>query len=425
MTSSARAFLRVAAFLLAFAGRAEDWPQWRGPLRDGAWHEDVRLGSSAPANLKIAWRARVGPGWSSPVVAKGYVYVTDVEIARHKAKERVLCFKADNGKLRWRHEYAVRYPNWAFDPAVGGPRATPIVHGGRLYTLGCLGDLFCLDAVTGRVLWKKGLAAEYGVKDFSGITASPLIENDLLILFICGQPEACVIALDRNSGKEAWKALDDSFTYSSPLVINESGQRQLIIWTQEAVTSLNPATGQTWWRQVVPTPGDQAVSTPVFANHRLLVGGLMLQLDTNKPAASVLWPQEPAASKRVLSNTSTALLQDDCVFSGRTSGEFVCLEAVTGRELWRTNSVTGLGNGSSIHLTPCGNTVFLFTDEGNLIRAELTAAGYRELGRAQLLEPTSPFGGKKRSWTPPAYANGRVFARNDKELVCASLIAKP
>ena len=189
------------------------------------------------------------------------------------------------------------------------------------------------------------------------------------------------------------------------------------------MTSLNPATGPTWWREQLRTPGDQAVSTPVYSNHRLLIAGLMLKLDADKPAASLLWPETKAVSNRILSNTSTALMRGEYVFSAKTSGELVCLEAGTGKQVWQTNTVTDLKNGSSIHLTPCGEAVFLFTNRGDLIRAQLTPQGYREISRAHLLEPTSPFGDRKCAWTPPAYANRHVFARNDEELVCASLAA--
>ena len=152
---------------------------------------------------------------------------------------------------------------------------------------------------------------------------------------------------------------------------------------------------------------------------------LELKLDADQPSASVLWPETRAVTKRILSNTSTALLQGDYVYSAKTSGELVCLEAGTGKEVWQTNTVTELKNGSSIHLAPCGGAVFLFTDRGDLIRAQLAPQGYREISRAHLLEPTSPFGDRKCAWTPPAYANRHVFARNDQELVCASLAVKP
>jgi len=413
------------ALMLSLTVRAEDWPQFRGRNRDGVWNETGIMESFPPGGLKISWRAPVGRGWSSPVVAQGRVYVTDVQLTRPTAKERVLCFDEANGKLLWSRQYAVDYPDWAFDPNAGGPRATPIIRDGKLFTLGALGHLFCLDAAQGAVVWEKNLAKEYGVKEFTGITASPLIEDELLILYICGKPAACVVAFNKNSGKEAWRALDDSFTYSSPIVLTTGGSKQLIVWTQEAVTSLNPTTGRIWWREQFRTPGDTAVSTPVFSNHRLLIGGLMLKLDADKPAASVLWPETKAATKRILSNTSTALLRGEYVYSAKTSGELVCLEAGTGKQVWETNTVTDLKNGSSIHLTPCEDAVFLFTDRGDLIRAQLAPEGYRESGRAHLLNPTSPFGDRKCAWTPPAYANRHVFARNDEELVCASLAARP
>ena len=151
----------------------------------------------------------------------------------------------------------------------------------------------------------------------------------------------------------------------------------------------------------------------------------MLALDQDQLAASVRWPKDKAFSKRILSNTSTPVLEGNYVFSARSGGALVCLDATTGKQLWATNTVTGLGNGASIHLTPNGDRMFLFTDQGDLILAQLAPQGYGELSRAHLLAPTSPFGTRKFAWTPPAYANRCVFARNDEELVCASLAAKP
>jgi outer membrane protein assembly factor BamB len=143
------------------AVQAEDWPQWRGPNRDGVWKETGIMESFPAGGLKVAWRAPVGRGWSSPVVAQGRVYVTDVKLTGPTAKERVLCFDEANGKPLWIHQYAVDYPEWAFSPDGGGPRATPIIRDGRLFTLGALGHLCCLDAVKGEVVWEKNLAKAY------------------------------------------------------------------------------------------------------------------------------------------------------------------------------------------------------------------------------------------------------------------------
>jgi len=218
--------------------------------------------------------------------------------------------------------------------------------------------------------------------------------------------------------------LNDSVSNSSPVIIVAGGKRQLIVWTNNSVTSLNPATGETYWRELVVTSGNDSIPTPVIQKHRLLISGLMFELDTGTPTAKALWPETMAASKRILSNTSTPLLQGDYVYSAKSNGELVCLDARTGEQVWRTTNVTELKTGASIHLTPNGDAVFLFTDEGNLILARLAPGGYREISRMHLLEPTSILGTRKFAWVPPVYANRHIFARNDKELVCASLAAK-
>ena len=173
------------------------------------------------------------------------------------------------------------------------------------------------------------------------------------------------------------------------------------------------------------TSSNDSIPTPVVQKNRLLISGLMFELDARTPTAKVLWPETMAASKRILSNTSTPLLQGDYVYSAKSSGELVCLEAGTGKQVWGTTNVTELKTGASIHLTPNGDVVFLFTDEGNLILARLAPGGYREISRVHLLEPTSILGTRKFAWIPPVYANRHIFARNDEELVCASLAAKP
>jgi outer membrane protein assembly factor BamB len=387
---------------------------------------ETGLLQSFPAEgLKVRWRAPVGWGFSSPVVAQGRVYLADSEVVKPKAKERVHCFDETTGKALWTHVYEVAYEDWAFNPTQEiGPVATPIVQNGKVYTMGRLGHLFCLEARKGEVLWRRNWEKDYQVA-FAPGTPSPLIDGDLLILFIGGKPGACVIGMHKDNGNEVWKALDESLTFSSPIVIFSGGKKQLIVWTQESVTSLDPAAGKTHWRQRLLTSGEYAVSTPVFHKDRLLIGGLMFQLDPDKPAATVLWPDSKAPSRRVLSHTSTALFRGDHLFSAKSSGELICLEASTGKQVWESAKVTDLKNGASIHLTANGDSVLLYTDKGELIRARLTPQGYKELSRVAVLEPTFPFAGRKVAWPPPAYANRHIFVRNSKELICASLAVKP
>jgi outer membrane protein assembly factor BamB len=420
-----RTALIALPLLLCAALWAEDWPQWRGPGRDAVCGEAGLLETFPAEGLKVRWRVPVGWGFSSPVVAQGRVYLADSELAKPKAKERVQCWEEATGKPLWTHSYEVAYEDWAFDPAQEiGPVATPIVEKGKTYTVGRVGHLFCLDARTGDVLWQKNLEKEYQTK-FAPGAPSPLIDGDLLILFIGGKPDASVVALNKDTGKEVWRALDEALTFSSPIVIESGGKRQLIIWTDESVTSLDPATGQTWWSQRLLTSTEYTVSTPVFHNDRLLIGGLMLQLDADQPSATILWPASNATARRIFSNTSTALYRGDFLYSAKSTGELICVEAATGKQVWESTTVTDLKGGASIHLTPNGDSVLLFTNKGELIRAQLSPEGYKELSRTPVLEPTFPFGGRNVVWPAPAYANRHIFARNGKELICASLAAEP
>jgi outer membrane protein assembly factor BamB len=407
--------------MLALAG---DWPQFRGPNRDSVWSETGVLQSFPSEGLTIRWRAPVAAGHSSPVVAAGRVFVTDGRSRKPKAWERVQCFDEKTGKEVWSYSDQVACPDDLDERIPYGPCATPVVESGRVFTIGSTGHLVCLDARHGGLIWERELDKEYALVDSPNLTSCPLIEGGLLIVVIGGKPGACVVAFDKRTGREVWHALDDPpRAFSSPIVIESGGKRQLIVWTPKAVTSLSPATGRTWWREILATPEYQAVATPVFHGDYLLVSGLMFRLDRGKPAASVVWPETKAPSVRILSNTCMPLILGEHIFAGKMSGRLVCLDARKGDQLWETDRVTGLANGAAIHLIRNGDSVLIFTDQGNLIRARLTGAGYQELGRVRLTEPTYPFSGRKIVWAPPAFAHRQVFARNDNELVCASLAA--
>jgi hypothetical protein len=298
----------------------------------------------------------------------------------------------------WVYGYKENYSEWTFVPERGaGPTATPIVEQDRIYVVGASGYVHCLNVKTGAVIWEKHIGHEYEVSEMA-CRPSPLIEGSLLILFTGAKPGASVLALNKQTGKEVWKALDDQVSNSSPIVITVAGKRELM------TTSSNDST-----------------ATPVSQGTGLLVSGLMLQLSGDPPSASFRWPSNRVPSKRLLSNTSSPLWQGEYIYSARSGGELVCLEAATGRQLWGTTNVTAQRNGASIHITPQGGGFFLFTDEGNLIRAQMSPAGYREISRAHLIDPTWPFAGAKFVYAPPAYANRHVFVRSEEEVVCASL----
>ena len=403
---------------------AADWPQWRGPNRDGTWTETGIVSSFPSSGLVPKWKVPVGFGFSTPIVSNGRLYLSDLIAEKPIVHERVLCFNARSGKQVWMTQRDASPPDWLFNPAqMCGPGSTPIIHNGRVYALSMFSGLQCLDARTGTVIWRRDLATEYQLP-LSSFDPSPLVDGNVLIVSIGGKPAAGVVAFDLLTGREVWKALDQTATWSSPVIVFAGGSRQLIVWMRQSITSLNPTNGAIYWSERTVSggsPGFSAVSTPVINGDRLLVSGLMFQLSRDRPAAKVLWPDTPSGTRRILSDTSTPLFRDDYVYSPRSGGLFVCLEAGTGREVWQTNVVTNLRQGACVHLVPNGSSVFLFTDQGDLVRAQLTPAGYRELGRVHLIEPTSPLFENKFAWAAPAFANRNIFVRNDHELRCYSL----
>ncbi len=422
-----KATLWILLFLLQARGVAADWPQWRGPTRDGVWSETGILTSFPAGGLKPKWTIPVGYGYSSPVIADGKIYLSDLVLAKPAVHERTRCFSARSGKQIWLTQHDYTPPDWFFTPEqLRGPGPTPLIHRGRVYSLSMSTLLECLDAHTGAVLWKHDLNAEYQLPP-SSLDASPLIDGNLLIASIGGKSGAGVVAFDLMTGREVWRALGEGATWSSPVIISAGGVRQLIVWMRQSVTSLNPTNGAVYWREGTVSggsPGFSAVSAPVVQRDRLLVSGLMFQLDPTKPAAKVLWPDTPSGMRRILSDTSTPLLRGDYIYSPRSGGTFVCLEAATGRELWQTNAVTELNRGACVHFIPNGPSLFLFTDRGDLIRAELSPAGYRELGRTHLIDPTSPLFDKTFAWSPPAFADRNLYVRNDRELRCYPMAAR-
>jgi outer membrane protein assembly factor BamB len=419
----------TAIFLLSgvLVVQPKDWPQWRGPNRDGAWTEFGILSSFPSKGLVPKWKIPVGFGYSSPIIANGKIYLSDLVVEKPLVHERVLCFNARSGKRLWTTQHDATPPDWFFVPdQMRGPGPTPIIQNGRVYTIGMFTRLQCLDARTGAVLWKHDLTTEYQLPP-SSLDASPLIDGNLLIVSLGGKPAAGVVAFDLLTGREVWRALSEFATWSSPVIISAGGARQLIVWMRQSVTSLNPTNGAVYWREPTVSggsPGFAAVSTPVIHGDQLLVSGLMFQLNQTRPAATVLWPDTPSGTRRILSDTSTPLFKDGFIYSPRSGGLFVCLEAATGHELWQTNSITDLQRGACVHLIPNGSSLFLFTDQGDFIRAELTPAGYRELARTHLIDPTSPLFDKKFVWAAPSFADRNIYLRNDRELRCYSLAAR-
>jgi outer membrane protein assembly factor BamB len=425
----------LTILFVASLAQADDWPQWMGPKRDNVWRESG-LVDTLPAKPKIAWRVPVAGGYSGPAVADGKVYVTDyvtednVKIDNFDRKlstgiERVICFDEKTGDQLWlQHtpeKYTISYP--------AGPRSTPLVHNGKVYAQGAEGRLACFDAVTGKVIWGKNLKEVYNTKAaLWGYASQPLIDGKKLIVIAGGEGSHCV-ALNKDTGDEIWRTgTATEQGYSPPLIIQQAGVRQLVICSPDSVYAVDPESGKLFWTQEYKGDNGSIIMTPIHSGNFLFVAGfnnrnMMLELATDTPGAKTLWRDD---KKRAISPVNVQpFLIGSQAYGLDQSGEFRCFDMPSGEIKWSTSKPLGdrkLGSGT-VFLIRAGETdkFWMFAETGDLIIGQLSPKGFEELSRMHVIEPTNNAFGRQVVWCGPAFANKRMYVRNDKELVCVDL----
>jgi outer membrane protein assembly factor BamB len=426
-----RCVFGLAALLAAGPLRADDWPQWRGPNRDGVWRETGTIEKFGSPEIKLKWRMPISSGYTGPTVAEGRVYVAD-RLTEPSEMERVLCLDWQTGKMLWTHRYDCKYGGIGYK---AGPRASVLLADGRAYSLGTAGHLFCFDAASGKVFWSHDLKEEYRVRmPHWGISAAPVIEGDLLIVQAGGQDKACVCAFDKTTGQERWKALPDDASYSAPIVIDQAGRRVVVCWTGNRIVGLDPADGRLLWEH--PFPWEKwpiAIATPVLDRDLLLFseahqGTLLLRLSQTGPRVEKVWHRrkENVADGKVLHCLiSTPMIDGEYLYGVDGGGILRCLRLATGEQVWEDRTAVPPNRFATIHLVRHGERTWMFNECGELIIARLTAKGFEEISRAKLIEPTTDQLPRRDgvTWSHPAFAYRHVFARNDKALVCADLSA--
>jgi outer membrane protein assembly factor BamB len=422
-------FAFIVGLMLAATVFAEDWPQWRGSGRDGIWRETGIVQNLD--DLEILWRTEISNGYSGPTIAEGRVYITD-RLTRPEQVERVHCFDADNGSPIWSHSYECRYVKVGYPD---GPRASVTVDEGRAYALGSMGHLFCFDASKGDVLWKKDLKTHYSIKiPIWGIAAAPLVEDNLLILHIGGE-NACVVALDKVTGAEKWRALNDRASYSAPIIIEQAGKRVLVCWTGDSVSGLDPVTGKVYWgHPFTPTKMVLNIATPVSENGYLFVsafydGSLLLKVDPDTLTVEKVWRRIGESERNTDSLhccISTPVIQGEHIYGVDSYGEFRCLDLLTGDRVWESLKPVPGDRWSNIHMVRHEDKIWMFNERGELIISKLSPKGFEEISRVKIIEPTEGQLGSRGGvcWSHPAFANKRIYARNDRELVCIDLSEK-
>jgi outer membrane protein assembly factor BamB len=348
-----RASVAALSLALAPALHAADWPQYLGPNGDAVWTETGVLKAFPPGGPKVLWRAPVGGGYAGPAVAGGKVFVADKVMkegvkdsddpfagAKMKtpATERVRCLDAKTGKEVWKHEhpvtYSIQYP--------AGPRCTPTVHAGKVYAVGAMGDFFCLDAASGKVLWSKNFPKDYGAKvPIWGFAGHPVVYQNLVICLVGGEGSTFV-AFNKDTGAEAWKALSAADQgYNTPALIHAGGTDQLVVWTPRALYGLNPTSGSKYWEVPLQPEYGMSIMSPRKDGDLLFAAGIgnvgvTLKLDPAKPAVTEVWRAGggPRAKDGVYPINMTPFVEKGVVYGVDQPGQLRAVELATGKRLW-------------------------------------------------------------------------------------------
>ena len=432
------------AFLIAFGSTnlvAQDWPQWNGPNRDGSVPQQNLLTTVPEKGLEVLWRKPVSFGYAGPVIADGKVFLLDYnkksgDIINNPGKrdeltgdERVRCYSEDKGKLLWEYSY-----NRPYSVSYGGgPRATPSFHNGKLYVLGSEGDLTCLNAKDGEKVWHRQFKEEFGAPTpIWGHAGSPLVHDGMLICMVGGK-DSMVVAFELATGKELWRSLDGKDAgYCPPTIINHGGVEQLMVWDPENISSLNPTDGSVYWQQPLKPGYGMSILPPIKEGNLLFTSGensqsVMLKLDDSKPAAEVAWKGNPKTG--LFLATSNGIFRNGHVYGADIrSGAVICARASDGKRMWQsalptTGSDRGRGkaHGTAMLMHVKDDQYLILSETGAFISATMTPDGYNETGRFDAIKPTLKTSGRTVLWTYPAIANGKLFVRNDLEIVCYSL----
>jgi outer membrane protein assembly factor BamB len=440
-------FFVILVVSLSFGGpaRADDWPQWMGPQRDGVWRETGIVDRLPVGGPSIVWRTNVNRGYCGPAVADGRLFMIDRQQGKPPERkpgeralpvvpgnERVLCLDAQSGMKLWEHTYdcayRISYP--------AGPRATPLVSGGRVFTLGAMGDLLCLNARDGQVIWKRSFVKEFTDEPpVWGYASHPLLDGDRLICMVGGSNSA-VVAFHKETGREIWRALDArEIGYAPPTIATINGRRQVIIWHPDGVAGLAPETGRAIWTHPYPVGGkpqrpEVTIAMPRLNGTQLFLssfyqGSMLLELGGEQPA--VVWNRRSKRKSEfeegLHTTMCTPVLRGGHLYGVCGFGELRCLDLATGDRKWETFAATE-GKKSlfgQVFIVEQDGRYWLWNDQGELILARFNPQGYEELSRAKLLPTIEHTRGRDVLWCHPAFANRRAYVHNGQELLCVSL----
>jgi outer membrane protein assembly factor BamB len=386
------------------AATGTDWPQWRGPTRDGFVSD--ALPAQWPEALKKRWETPVGSGHASPVVSGNRVVV----IAREGDQEIVRALDVASGKEIWRAAYPAPYNvNPAAQSHGAGPKSTPAIADGRVFTLGIGGILSAFDLASGTLIWRVPAPA---VQPDYGTATSPLIDGTSVIAHVGGYENGALTSFDAATGKPRWQWNGDGPGYGSPIIATLGGVRQVIAQTQKLLVGLNASNGTSLWQMPFTTDFDQNAFTPVAFQDLLIVGGIDWPLTAIRPKldggtwiAETVWtnPQTPMfmSSPVLVGGTIYGL-------TSRSSGQFVAIDAASGKTLWNTQG----REGENASILGSRSWLLAATTDGNLVVARANSEKYQEVRRYQIA--------RSGVWAHPAITGSSIIVKDVDKVICWS-----
>jgi len=388
----------------------QDWPQWRGPNRDGVV-ASFAAPKAWPDKLKTLWKVQVGVGHSSPVVVGKRVYVH----SRQDENEVASCFDLDTGKQMWRDSYPTPY---TMNPAAvshgKGPKSTPVVSAGKLYTLGISGVLSCHDAASGKVLWRREFSkVTKGTSPLYGTAMSPIVDQGLVIAHVGGQDSGMLSAFDANTGEVRWSWSGDGPGYASPIVAEFNGVRQIVTQTQKYIVGVKASSGILLWEIPFETEYVQNIVTPVVYKQTLILSGI----DKGVFAINVVLRGSKWVTEQVWQNQEVSMYMSSPVvvgdyiygFSHKRKGQFFCLDARNGKTLWTTNG----REGDNAAIVAAGQLLFMLTDGAELVLARSDPKQFELVKKYTVAD--SP------TWAHPVIIGKTILVKDASSLLLLSI----
>ncbi len=386
-----------------------DWPDFRGPLRDGQL-AGVTIGTNwEHSRPREVWRHRIGPGWSSVTIIGQRLY-TQEQLGEN---ELVVCYDASTGTELWSHQDATRFTEII---AGAGPRSTPTFHNGRIYTLGATGKLNCLHAVTGKLVWSKDIIADTGATVPQwGFSSSPLIAEGLVSVFAGGPGGKSVVAYQADTGNLAWTAGEGATSYCSTQLSTVCGVEQLLITTDAGLSSFQPKTGEVLWHHTWPTEGIVRVVQPAVISDSDILIGTGMGIGTRRihvEKEGQTWTTKEVWTVRTFKPYFNDLVVSEGHAYGFDNNIFMCVDLADGRTVWRAR---GYGNGEVLFLSD-QKLLLVLTETGEVVLVEAQPKQHREIARLKVIEG--------KTWNHPVIAHGKLFIRNAEEIACFELNVK-